>query len=203
MSNEQYDDRRPASLRPDGGVRAKAQPWVRNLVLVLGAVVAVILLAYLAAAFVPRWWAQRVGDQVDDRFSAGVLWGLFYGIVFTFVPLLVAWQARRPMFKMKAKLLVVVIALLLAFPNLITLGVVLGTGSGAHAGERIMDVKAPAFRGSTAIGAVGGGLLAFALIGGGVARRRRKHQVRDLRGELHNRDEAERARTQDRRAEDA
>ena len=42
-----------------------------------------------------------------------------------------------------------------------TLGIVLGPGSGAHAGDRTLDVEAPGFRGAT----LGGALLALAAIG--------------------------------------
>ena len=41
-----------------------------------------------------------------------------------------------------------------------TLGIVLGVGSGAHAGDRILDVEAPAFRGATLAGAILAALLA-------------------------------------------
>jgi hypothetical protein len=45
-------------------------------------------------------------------------------------------------------------ALLVASPNLVTLGIVLGPGGGAHAGERTLDVEAPGFRASSLIGAI-------------------------------------------------
>jgi hypothetical protein len=52
---------------------------------------------------------------------------------------------------------------LLAAPNLLTLGIVLGNGNGAHAGDRILDVEAPAFRGATLAGAlIAAGCLAAA-----------------------------------------
>ena len=54
-----------------------------------------------------------------------------------------------------------VVAIVLALPNLMTLGIVLGRGNAAHAGDRILDVEAPAFRGGT----LGGALLAGALVG--------------------------------------
>jgi hypothetical protein len=55
----------------------------------------------------------------------------------------------------------VVIALILAIPNVMTLGIVLGTGNAAHAGERTLDVNAPAFRGASLAGA----LIALGMIG--------------------------------------
>jgi hypothetical protein len=48
----------------------------------------------------------------------------------------------------------VAFALLLAIPNLLTLGIVLGVGNAAHAGDRILDVEAPAFRGASFAGAL-------------------------------------------------
>jgi hypothetical protein len=63
----------------------------------------------------------------------------------------------------------------------LTLGIVIGDGSAAHAGERILDVDGPGFRGGTLVGAIIGFVLAamFAYVAG--SRRRNKRRVRDLR----------------------
>ena len=53
------------------------------------------------------------------------------------------------------------LAIVFALPNLMTLGIVLGRGNAAHAGDRILDVEAPAFRGGTLAGAI----LAVLLVG--------------------------------------
>lgn len=107
--------------------------------------------------------------------SAGVGWGLFYGFVFSFVPVLVMSLAARPWFKgWKAKLIVVCIGLLLALPNWLTLWVTSGTGSGSHAGERTFDVEAPFFRAWSVVGVVAGVALAlFIVIGLKVLKERR------------------------------
>ena len=65
------------------------------------------------------------------------------------------------LFRSKAIAVGVAVALILATPNLMTLGIVLGSGNAAHAGERTLDTRAPAFRGATLAGA----LLAAALTG--------------------------------------
>jgi hypothetical protein len=124
--------------------------------LVTGLAVAAVLvgIALLGAAFLPRWWAQRVGDQVQGSITAGTLVGLLYGFVFTLGPLTLLWAAFRLFGSWKVRLGALVVAALLAAPNLLTLGIVLGTGSGAHAGDRILDVEAPGFRGATLIGAL-------------------------------------------------
>lgn len=146
---------------------APAQPapdrnWSRRIVLAICLLVALTLLALLGAAFLPRWWAQRIGDQVGGSITTGGFLGLFYGFVFTFLPLVVLWFAIRFLHTWRKRAVGLGVAILLAAPNLLTLGIVLGTGNGAHAGDRILDVEAPAFRGGT----LGGALLAAACVGG-------------------------------------
>lgn len=136
--------------------------WSRRLVVGIGVVVALTLLALLGAAFLPRWWAQRIGDQVGGSITTGGFLGLFYGFVFTLLPLIVLWFAIRFLRTWRKRAVAIGVAVLVAAPNLLTLGIVLGTGNAAHAGDRILDVEAPAFRGGTLAGAV----LAAACVGG-------------------------------------
>jgi hypothetical protein len=135
--------------------------WPRRLI--AAAVVAglVILAGLIASATIPRWWAQRIGDQVEGSIVTGTFLGLFYGFVFTMLPLLALVIILRLRRTLGALAVAVGLALILAIPNLMTLGIVLGTGNAAHAGERILDVEAPAFRGGTLAGA----LIAIALVG--------------------------------------
>ena len=165
--------------------------WVKKIVL------AVLLLAVayvgfrISAAFFPRWWAHRVGDQVDDKLWRGTLWGLFYGFVFTFVPVMVLLQIRRRFFNWTWRIVTTVVALLLAAPNWLTLAVVAGDSKAAHAGERIFDVEAPGFRAGTLSGVIAGALLALIITGTSMQLKRRKNEVKRLRGE---RDELKRER---------
>ena len=181
------------------GVRAGT--WVNRAVLVL----VLIALAYVAyavsAAFFPRWWAQRVGAQANGSFAAGTLWGLFYGFVFTVIPLLVIAQMRRRFFSWTWRGILLVVAVLLAVPNWLTLSVVLGTSNAAHAGERIFDVEAPGFRAATAIGAIGAAVLAIALVGVSMRLSGRRREVHDLRGQLSERERADREREEQERDE--
>lgn len=128
--------------------------WRRRLLLGVGLVVAGVIVYFGWAATVPRWWSQRVGSMVNGHLSVGLLLGLVFGICFTLLPLLAAWAGLHRRRSWKVTLSWLILALVLALPNLWTLGVVVGTGSGAHAGQRVMDVRAPWFRGSTLIGAV-------------------------------------------------
>jgi MFS family permease len=143
------------------------------------------VLALLAgAAFVPRWWAHRIGDQVDGSMASGIGLGLFYGFVFTLLALLVLWFALRRRRSARGYLIGACIALLLATPNLLTLGIVLGSGNAAHAGDRTLDVEAPGFRWSVLFGAVGAALAAVALLSLLRSRRRARERERDLREQL-------------------
>jgi hypothetical protein len=143
---------RPAEPRTDWSHRIKV--WG-------GITVAVLVGLLIGAAFIPRWWAQRVGDQANESFTGGIMLGLFYGFIFTILPLLlIIWGIRRRR-SAKAWLWILGGVALLALPNLFTLGITLGPGSGAHAGDRTLDVEAPGFRGAT----LGGALLAFAAVG--------------------------------------
>ena len=132
-------------------------------VLTWGAVFVGFLLALLvASAFIPRWWAHRVGDQANESMAGAIMLGLFYGFVFTVLPLLlIVWGIRRRR-SGKAWLFILGGAALLALPNLFTLGIVVGPGSGAHAGDRTLDVEAPGFRGATLAGVLlAAGAIAF------------------------------------------
>ncbi|RJQ77090.1 hypothetical protein D5S17_16545 [Pseudonocardiaceae bacterium YIM PH 21723] len=128
------------------------------------AVIVIAVPAYfLLAAFLPRWWAQTIGDQVQQSFLTGTMLGGGIGFVFTALPLLATRVAVRKNASLVGRAFWAVVALLLAVPNLLTLIVVLGSGSGAHAGQRIMDVLAPAFRGATLVGVILAAVLLLAI----------------------------------------
>lgn len=143
------------------------------------------LVALVLAQVIPRWWGQVVGDLVNGTLSLGVWWGLFFGAVFTGLPLAVAWQAARPRRPWSLRITFLVVALVLAMPNLFTLSVVLGTNEAAQAGERILDVEAPAFRAATAWGAGIGAVAVIAILVLWAGYRRRGRELRQLRDGEH------------------
>lgn len=167
-----------SEVRPD---RQKSTPatWRTRIIGAL-AVIAVLVIAYfILAAFIPRWWAQRVAELVSGSFSKGIGWGLTYGLFGTAIPLFLLlaagliWKRRAGKFIAGAAAL---LAMIVAIPNLMTLSIVLGNNNAAHAGERILDVDAPAFRGASLVGAIAAVailLIAVALIGR--RRWRRRH----------------------------
>jgi hypothetical protein len=136
-------------------VAAKQQARQRRKIVLSVIAVALVIVAYfIGAAFLPRWWARQVGDWVNDSFTRGWLYGIAFGVVFTLVPLVVLATAFFRRLNNKARAVIVVLAIILAVPNLLTLAISTGSGSGAHAGSRILDDRAPFFQGASLLGAI-------------------------------------------------
>jgi len=144
----------PAQAVKGPSLRDRARRWLKTALWIVGGIAAALILGKIAGAFFPRWWAHRVGDQVNDSIAAGIALGLFYGFTFVALPILVLRWAFRKRRHWKAWAISFGVALVLALPNLLTLGIALGSGHAAHAGERTLDVEAPAFRTSSLIGAI-------------------------------------------------
>ena len=167
--------------------------------LVIGGVLLIVAVItfFIGAAFLPRWWAHRIGDQVQQSTASGIGIGLFYGSVFSFLPLLALWFGFRKRRPWKVWLAWFAGAAVLAIPNLLTLGIVIGSGDAAHAGERTLDVEAPYFRASTLIGAIAAAVIVAVLAYIAWMRKRGKATERRLRAELRARDTVESADTKE------
>ena len=162
------------------------QPWLKKTIWIAVLVVVLVITYFVLSAFLPRWWAQRMGGLASASMGRGVLWGLLFGTLCTFTPLVMFWFAWRMRRRRKVRWLAITVAVLglvAAIPNLLTLTVVLGGGSGAHAGERIMDVDAPGFRGASLVGAIAGAVLFAVVVALNVMYRRRGREVDELRTE--------------------
>lgn len=125
----------------------------RTLIVIAGAGLLLVATFFFAVSVLPRWWAQRVGDQVDGSLTTGLILGVMYGFLCTIFPIAVLGFVAR--FKRRSWIAWLVgsgLAVVLASPVLVTLGIVLGTGDAAHAGDRTLDVEAPWFRGGMLIG---------------------------------------------------
>ncbi|WP_280242061.1 permease [Nocardia abscessus] len=140
-----------------GGRKPTAAVWRTRIIGGAALLAVLVVLYFLLSAFIPRWWAQRVGSAVQGSFAKGIGWGLFYGGICTAVTLFLLLFAVRVWRRQAGRFLAgaaAIVAILFALPNLMTLTIVLGNSSAAHAGERILDVDAPAFRGAALTGAV-------------------------------------------------
>ncbi|MEV6429786.1 permease [Nocardia sp. NPDC051463] len=169
-----------SEVRPDGQ-KSTLATW-RTRILGGLAVIAVLVVAYfILAAFIPRWWAQRIAELVSGSFGKGIGWGLVYGGLLTAIPLFLMLLAALVWRRRAGKVIAGAaggLAVIAAIPNLMTLSIVLGDNSAAHAGQRILDVDAPAFRGASLVGAIVA-LAVFLLVVLVVVRRgwRRKHSA--------------------------
>lgn len=178
--------------RTSGGPRR----WLRRFVVGVVGLGSLFLLYLLLAAFLPRWWAQVVSNVVSGRFTVGTFFGLFLGFVCTVLPLTCLVFAfrrrkgRRLRESWRLRVALAGLAVLLAAPNLLTLVVVLGRGNAAHAGERIMDVEAPAFRGASLAGVIVAVFVTVATLMLLASRRRNKRKLGSLRDQVRRQDEA-------------
>ncbi|GAB0103538.1 hypothetical protein JMUB6875_25110 [Nocardia sp. JMUB6875] len=159
----------------------------RNRIIAAVIAVAVLWVTYLIlASFLPRWWAQRIGEMVSGSFAKGIWYGLIMGAVCTAVPLFLLllaglrWRKRGGRFIGGAA---AVLALVTAIPNLLTLTIVWGNSNAAHAGERVLDVDAPGFRGAALAGAIVAAVLFLGVAFLLVRRRFRRHRAEKQRAE--------------------
>ncbi len=142
----------------------------------IGVGIGAVVLAYLIGGqIIPREWADFIARRVDKSFWAAVFYGLSNGIVFTFVPLLILYIGFRKRRSWGVWLTFLIVALIIALPNLMTLGIVLGNGNPAHDAQRTFSTDAQYYRGWNLAGAMIGVLLflfaAWIMI--------RRHRLRD------------------------
>ncbi|MFC9788721.1 hypothetical protein [Rhodococcus sp. NPDC127528] len=167
--------------------------WARKTVAAVVLLLVLVVAYFVLAAFLPRWWAQQAGSLSSGSFSRGIAWGLLYGLLCTLLPLLLirlAWRVRGRKYSRVAQIASVVLAVVLALPNLMTLSVVLGNSAAAHAGERILDVDAPGFRGASLVGAILGAITFVALTWLGATYRRRGRELAKMRDDARAADQA-------------
>jgi len=158
--------------------------WGRRVMWTGGLLAVFVVVVLAASATVPRWWAHRVGDQVDGSITQGTTLGLVYGFVFTFLPIIAIVLILRWRRTWKTIAAALAIGILIALPNLMTLSIVVGSGNAAHAGDRVLDVEAPAFRGGSLVGAVVAVLVAALIVYLVVSRSRAHRNTNRARSDL-------------------
>jgi hypothetical protein len=136
-----------ATLRKKGN-------WAARIILAVVAVLVLVIAYFALAAILPVWWANVIRDQVRGNLGAGILLGMFYGFTFTLIPLMVAWQATRRAVRWPWKLALVLVAVALATPNLLTAAIMISNSTAAHNGQRILGTEATWFPLWTQISAV-------------------------------------------------
>ncbi|KXX55301.1 hypothetical protein [Rhodococcus sp. LB1] len=165
--------------------------WAKKTIGIAVLVVVVVITYFILAAYLPRAWAQTVGDLANGSFAGGILWGLLFGTVCTLVPLLLlrrAWRLFRQSRFKPMQIVLLIAAVLVMLPNLLTLTVVLGGNSAAQAGEVIMDVDAPGFRGASLAGAIIGVVLFLGVAGVSYTYRKRGEELDEMRRDAKTKD---------------
>ncbi len=156
----------------------------RRIIFIVVAVAALAIAYVIGGAVVPRWWAQRISNIIDGRLLFGNLLGFSVAFAFTLAPMFVLAAGWRFKKSWKRALAFLIFAVLVAAPNLMTLGIVVGNGNAAHAGERILDVDGPGFRGGSLVGAIVGVVIGLGLLWLIGSRRRNKNKAAELAAEL-------------------
>lgn len=162
---------------------------IRYTVFVVGGALLTVLLYFLLSTFIPRWWSRAIGRQAAGRVSAGIVLGLVYGFVFTFLPLIVAAQARHKAFAWPAKVVILLVAAALTAPSLMTLGIAIGTTPAAQTANQSMNTTAPGFRQATLWGVIIGAVTAIIVITFTMLWQRQGHRLKLLQARV---DELER-----------
>lgn len=183
MMRDMSKNENPAteSSRSGPGSTSSFERAARWVVIVLITSFLAWLVYLAAAAFLPRWWAQRMGERVDGSFATGVSWGLGQGFVFTALALVILIQVRRNFLAWWARLALILLALLVMMPNFMTLAVTVGSSKSAHAGQRIFDVNAPGFQWAALIGSLVAVLTVLTVAAVLYRLRHRRRQVADLK----------------------
>lgn len=130
--------------------------WGLRIGLGAAALVLVSIAFIVARSFMPVWWATRVTSQTQGSLSGGLLLGLSYGFIFTFVPLLIGWQSRYKKVSWPWKSVILGLAVLVALPNLLTLGIYMNSSGAALKAQMMIDTSATWFPSWTLGGAIAG-----------------------------------------------
>lgn len=159
----------------------KKRNWGVKIILILVALLVAVAAYFILGAILPRWWSDVVAGQIRRDLGASVLVGMFYGFVFTFIPLVVAWQATHKAVSWPWKIVILLAAVAIATPNLLTAGIVFGSTESAHAGQRTLSVDAGFFTTWTAISAVAAAVIFVVVTVLWALWRRRGKQMRVLK----------------------
>ena len=160
------------------GGSAAPPAWLRNVAVWVGVALALVVLVVLGVAVLPPWWASLIGGWVDGVQSRGVLLGLVLGIAFTLLPIGVALLALRSGIGSRTRIALIVAALLLLLPSVLTIAISLGTSDA----RSVMVIEAPGFAVSTVVGI---GLTVLVTVGVIIGRsrgRRTSRQLENARG---------------------
>lgn len=164
-----------------GGKPGRLPLWLNRTILVAAAVVVLAVVYLIASVTVPVMWAHTIGNQVQGNLGTGIMLGIVYGFAFSFLPIVVGWQAHYKGMKKWLRISILVLAVVLAVPNLLTLAVLNGTQEAAHNAQRILSVEASWFGGWSVWFMVVGAVVAIGSIVAVPVWRRRSKRIREYK----------------------
>ncbi|WP_404290329.1 hypothetical protein [Glutamicibacter arilaitensis] len=158
----------------------KRSNW--KLRLILGSLAVIIMLAIYAIStiFMPVWWATRISSQNVGSATGGWISGFSLGFVFTLVPLLVLWQIRYRKLSWRWRGAIAVLAIILALPNWLTLGIFWNGSDAAQKAQAILNTGATWFGGATLAGAISGATIFLIILITWLILRRRGARLKAL-----------------------
>ncbi|MFJ3958536.1 hypothetical protein [Arthrobacter sp. NPDC090010] len=138
-----------------GARKSRTLMWV-----ILGAALLVVLVIayFIAAAVVPVEWAKNIAGQAGPG-SSGVFLGLGYGFFLTFLSLWIAWQSTHRRISWPWKAVILLAAVAVSIPNLLTAAVSWGSSNSVHQAQRIIGTGPTWFPLWSGIGAISGAVI--------------------------------------------
>jgi len=137
MSESSAPTPEPTAPIPGNAAGKKPLPvWLARTI--FGAVAAVVLViaTLIASATLPVTWANTISNQVAGKAGASIPLGMFYGFMFSFIPVIVGWQAHHKKLHKWVRVGILVLAVALAIPNILTL-IVLNANTNAAVRARL------------------------------------------------------------------
>ncbi|MDR4533266.1 hypothetical protein [Glutamicibacter sp. PS] len=178
--SDRTDDSRPIDQPNNDQPRRSGK---RTVILTITLIVVAALLYFVAAVFLPVWWAQRIASQNAGSATGGWMAGFSLGLIFTLVPLIVAFQAHYKRLTWKWRIAIFILALIAATPNWLTLGIFVNPTGSADKAQQILTMGATWFGGASLFGAALGAVLFLIGIAGWALWHRRGTKIKELKAE--------------------
>lgn len=173
---------RPTGTPATAAARRKMPVWLARTIIGAAAAIVLVIAYFIASVTVPLAWATSIRDQTGGKLGNAIPLGMFYGFVFSFVPVLVGWQSHHKRLNKGVRIALLVVAVLLTIPNLLTLAVLYGTTGSATDARSIWTTGGANWFGTWGqIFMVAGVVCAVAVIVLGRAWVRRGRKIRQIK----------------------
>lgn len=173
---------RPTGTPATEAARRKMPVWLARTIIGAAAAIVLVIAYFIASVTVPLAWATSIRDQTGGKLGNAIPLGMFYGFVFSFVPVLVGWQSHHKRLNKGVRIALLVVAVLLTIPNLLTLAVLYGTTGSATDARSIWTTGGANWFGTWGqIFMVAGVVCAVAVIVLGRAWVRRGRKIRQIK----------------------